>query len=665
MNKAHVTLVTKETLCGFREVPEDDTGLFFDGVNAGPSDSITCETCRELFAHILQCPTCLERTQAQTERTVFSILVRLGEADKAKGARRSSEELAAALERELSKHFFDAPHYANNHPKGTLTVDEFRQFRANFEKSQKNVEDDTPPAKLPPSGARLSNNDPNTEEEKEMSDMSRKPASPLSRKSQEEEAVIRDVTVQREGEKIIVPDGMDYNIAIAALQRRAEEEEQEVTVSYDFDMTPPEGAIALLRTLRELHNFVSVLNNPGFFGPSPPLFLNVEVDIGKTEQIPWGRMAIPGMSGYVMTEINWVDETPFFRLSGRIKGKHKYMVQQIVDAMKTRTDSLYRGKAIVATFPELDPEGGQTIEDFFPKFMKLPNIGPEDLIFSDDTADIVDTLLFTPIEQSKACRANNISLKRGILLEGPYGVGKTLTATVSARKCVENGWTFIYLKNVAELPRALHFAQNYQPAVIFAEDIDQVLSDPDERDEEVNAILNSMDGIDTKGTEIITVLTTNNVSNITSAMLRPGRIDTVVEVRAPDAKAAARLVSRFVGDRAASGEDFTEVGERLAGCIPAMIQETVERSKLASVRREARGGVPGITARDVEVAALSLVSHMKLLEPKEADTRSNREKAAESFGAAMGEALSKVVDAAANPGKVMPNGKSTHTPATA
>lgn len=673
-NITHVSLVTKETLCGHPQVPRGGVGLFFDGVNGGPVEDITCGDCKSIYSHAMGCSICLSYLQRTTTRLVFESLERLH----GKGG---NENLADAVEADLAHQagaFNMKAFMRDDHAAEPLTpeAEAFgesllrRQSRvgvgreifrsatrdAALEKMAKYKKN--APAPSPP---KTTNQDPNTVTE-ENTDMSSNAAAPVVRKlSLDEEAAIRDVDVDRQGGKIIVPEGMDYNVAIAALKRRAAEEEQDINVNHDFDFTPPEGAIALLRTLKELYNFVSALSNPGFFGPRPPVFMSIETGVGTTESVPWGNMAIPGVTGYVTTSIYWVDGTPRFRLSGVVRGKDKAAVQKIADHMRQRTDSLYRGKAIRAAFPEQDDN--TTLEDFFPKFMELPKLGIQDLIFSDEIQDLIDTALFTPIEHAQACRDNGISLKRGILLEGPFGVGKTLTATVTARKCVENGWTFIYLKTVEDLPRAIHFAKGYQPAVIFAEDIDQVLSDPDQRDEQVNEILNSSDGIDTKGLEIITVLTTNNVDKITTAMLRPGRLDTIVQVRAPDANAAIRLVKLFAGDQLAADQDFTQVGELLAGCIPAMIQEAVKRSKLGAVRRAARGGKLEITARDVEIAAISMVAHMKLLEVEKPDTRSDAERAAGIYGNSLGEALAKVVETvqAGVPAasKTVPNGKTS------
>ena len=50
---------------------------------------------------------------------------------------------------------------------------------------------------------------------------------------------------------------------------------------------------------------------------------------------------------------------------------------------------------------------------------------------------------------------------------------------------------------------------------------------------------------DSKDSEIMVVLTTNEVSKIHPAFLRPGRIDAVVSIRPPDTEATVRMVRRY------------------------------------------------------------------------------------------------------------------------
>lgn len=435
---------------------------------------------------------------------------------------------------------------------------------------------------------------------------------------------LKDITIKRDGTELVVPEGVSLGTAIKALQLKEAEEDQDIGINHKFEMTIPEGAFALTRALKELCGFVSPSATPTMFGPQPPTFLGLETGPGQTEMVPWGRLLLPNITGYLEPGV-WGEEAPKFALKGIVKGRDKAFVDKLAQHMRdsVKEHSIYRGKAIRCDFPK--PSETNSIQAFFPKFMKLDDVREEHLILNDDAKLLIQTALFTPIERTQKCRDHKIPLKRGILLEGPFGVGKTLTATVTAQKCVAYGWTFIHLNNVKNLAQALQFARQYQPAVIFAEDIDQIVDDDDDdREEEVNAILNQIDGIESKGTEIITVLTTNNLNSITTAMLRPGRLDAVVSVRAPDAKAAEQLVRLYAGELLPADQDLTEAGEKLSGMIPAVIREIVERSKLGSIRRDSAT----INAQDIEIAAEGMLAHSQLLEAQETDERSEIERAA-------------------------------------
>jgi len=191
---------------------------------------------------------------------------------------------------------------------------------------------------------------------------------------------------------------------------------------------------------------------------------------------------------------------------------------------------------------------------------------------------------------------------------------------------------------------AINFAQMYGPAVIFAEDIDEVLG-TNARTQQVNEVLNTIDGVDSKAHEVMVVLTTNHVENINRAMLRPGRLDDVITIRPPDASAAIRLVKQYGGALIDPSEDFTGAGARLDGMIPAVIREVVERAKLGAVRARAiavREGTakktdPLIIGADaLMTAADTMRDQLELLEDQAPDVRSDIEKAADKLNVGLG-----------------------------
>jgi transitional endoplasmic reticulum ATPase len=465
----------------------------------------------------------------------------------------------------------------------------------------------------------------------------------LSNLAKEQLGLLQVTGVERKGDKIVIPEGMSAATAMEWLKRKDAEENRTVAVQEDIDAYPLDGAYALQRVLAEKYGWVDLVPTPGFWGDDPPAMVGVEVERNKSVQVPWGRIRLPNVDGWIAPSVQMKNNRWSFRIVGEVKQKHSKEVNEIASATRNEiaTRSIYRGKAIQVTFP--DPKKGEKFNPGAgPKFLDLSNTSEFAVIYSEDVREQVRTSLFTPIENTAACRQHKVPLKRGILLEGPYGCGKTLTAYVTAKKAMDNGWTFLYLERMSDLAAALDFASQYQPCVIFAEDLDRTMEGED-RSVAMDDVLNTIDGIESKGRETIVVLTTNHVDRINQAMIRPGRLDAVISIQPPDAKAAQELIRMYAGPLLAANENLDAVGSRLRGQIPAVIREVVERSKLHAIGHTAAGEELQVTAKDLLGAAIGMLSHLKLLEPKPEDKRSEIEK----FGQVLGESLVEGVQRAA------------------
>src|SRR5271157_5886173 len=128
--------------------------------------------------------------------------------------------------------------------------------------------------------------------------------------------------VERMGEKIILPEKMDYDGAILQLQRMKAYEEQTITVQQSFDAFPWDGAHALTLALKEKFGWYSMEATPGFFGDEPPQMIAVEVEADKTVQIPWGMFSIPVIKrgeGAFYTGSTTKNGRLVFQLSGSIR----------------------------------------------------------------------------------------------------------------------------------------------------------------------------------------------------------------------------------------------------------------------------------------------------------------------------------------------------------
>lgn len=416
----------------------------------------------------------------------------------------------------------------------------------------------------------------------------------------------QDVDIKREGRQIILPSDpgeMPIPVAIEALLRKQDEEEMLMDVHEDIEAYPLEGAAAFIKAMQILYGWASPVPRQGWFGPIPPDMLSVQVNVDEYIQVPWGNFKIPGVENPISLGVARKERLLILRVTGQVRKREKQVLLEL--ARMTREilakGSIYRGKAlrIPHTSDGLDMENP-------PKFMDVRSVDPTELILNRSVENQVNVNVYAPILKTEAVRKAGIPLKRGVLLEGKYGVGKTMTTRITAKHCVDNGWTFIMVDRSENLREALEFAQRYQPAVVFCEDIDRATS---ERDEKANDLLNTIDGILGKNAEVMVVLTTNHVERIEKAMLRPGRLDAVITMAPPDAEAVQRLVQLYSRGLLRAGENLESVGQALAGNIPAVIREVVERSKLSMLAH----GHTEMTAEDLLISADGMKSHLSLL----------------------------------------------------
>lgn len=448
-----------------------------------------------------------------------------------------------------------------------------------------------------------------------------------------------DITVKRDRTvkkiDIILPEDMNLKAAIEWLKKKDADDEKAVNVLHELDCFPLDGAVAFFDSLAEIYGFVEKADTPGMWRDNPPVLIGVPTGPKDSKQVPWGRVQIPNIEGFLNTGYN-ANPFPKFVISGTVKQRHLPEIQAIVEKTKDqlRRHSIYKGKAV-----ELDLEWLRDKDDFdpighAPKFtIPLEGVSEEQLIFPDQVAHDIRTGLFTPLDHPNFCKRMGIPVKRGVLMFGPYGCGKSMTAWVCATKCVAQGRTFIYLKSVLDLAMAFQFARQYAPAMIFAEDLDTVISD--QQSKEMVELRNAFDGVVSKTSDIITVLTTNHLDKLDPSLLRPGRCDLLVHVSRPDAKAAIRLVQQYGCGLLADDVNYEVIGEALDGHLPAEIREAVERSKMACIARQCLQGkvdedtatVKGmVTHEDILNAVRALDLQHQLLLPKPKDERGVIEK---------------------------------------
>jgi transitional endoplasmic reticulum ATPase len=431
-------------------------------------------------------------------------------------------------------------------------------------------------------------------------------------KEEQARKTVHVANIVRHGDKLVLPTDLEPIEAIDVLKMYIESEEKLTRFSEDIDCFIWDGARALWMAAVELFGIATPVPTPGFFKDDPPMLITIQTGHDSTTVVPWGAITLPGIEGRIQTSFRKDEQTRrfMFRATAEVKRKHERQMRELFALTKkiALSDSLYKGKAIKMRFKD---EDGDPLEMPEPRFLNFEGTLESHLVLNRDTQAVVDTALFAPLLYPQRCEEAGIPLKRGIMLSGPFGTGKTLLAYIAGKKASANGWTFCYCERADELANMVYFAHQYQPALVFCEDIDRVLMG--ERSTSIDELLNIIDGIESKTAKVMVVLTTNDVVSINRAMLRPGRLDAVIEVGYPDAEAVTRLIRVYSGSYLADHEDLTDVGIMLKGQSPAVVRECVERSKLSAIKLRPEGELR-ITASALLDAAIGMRYQLNLLQ---------------------------------------------------
>ncbi|MFN8454528.1 MAG: ATP-dependent zinc metalloprotease FtsH [Anaerolineae bacterium] len=192
-------------------------------------------------------------------------------------------------------------------------------------------------------------------------------------------------------------------------------------------------------------------------------------------------------------------------------------------------------------------------------------------------------------------------IPKGVLMVGPPGCGKTLTAkAISGEAGVPffsiSGSEFVEMfvgVGASRVRDLFEQAKRNSPCIIFMDEIDAVGrhrgaglgGSHDEREQTLNQILVEMDGFDTD-TNVIVVAATNRPDILDPALLRPGRFDRRVVLDRPDRKGREQVLNIHVrGKPLASNVDLQVIAKQTPGFVGADIENLVNEAAILAARR--------------------------------------------------------------------------------
>jgi len=148
------------------------------------------------------------------------------------------------------------------------------------------------------------------------------------------------------------------------------------------------------------------------------------------------------------------------------------------------------------------------------------------------------------IQKKEWYRSMNVPWRRGYLLYGPPGNGKSSLIHAVASE-INFPIYMISMKNKEEHDLVEFFRSVPENSIILMEDIDLDGTQLDGQTKlNLSTLLNILDGVSAREGRIV-FMTTNHVVRLDPALIRPGRADRKFEIANPKAEQIAQMLRRF------------------------------------------------------------------------------------------------------------------------
>ena len=371
--------------------------------------------------------------------------------------------------------------------------------------------------------------------------------------------------VKFQGTELILPAGTTAQQGILALESYIEEQGMKVSFNRVYNYRPWDVAYNAMLAMKRNSGMVS---HRGTF-LSPPQLIDVQVGLDQTVQVPWGVLQVPSLPN-VKFQIGSTRD-PDYGIVGTVQAagpkRDSWAIQGMFDQIEDqlRETSIYRGKAI----------DGQEM----PNFIDVEGLDENRIVYSAEVMQALRAHLFTPLAQRQQFVDAGLGLKRAILLHGEYGTGKTLALMLAGKiaTTAQDPWTFILVRPGRDsIEDAMQTARIYSPTLVAFEDVDTV-ANAEQESTRISQMLDLFDGMDAKTQDVMVVLTTNHVEAIHKGMLRPGRLDHVLKIGAPDTAGVTKMMQVNSKTGVLADEiDWDAVGQAVDGYLPSFIVRTAQ-----------------------------------------------------------------------------------------
>jgi len=236
-------------------------------------------------------------------------------------------------------------------------------------------------------------------------------------------------------------------------------------------------------------------------------------------------------------------------------------------------------------------------------FVEVPNVPWEQVGGLDELKQKLIESVEWPISNPTIFNRMGITPPKGILLYGPPGCGKTLLARAVATESKAN---FISIKGpellskwVGESEKAIREvfrkAKMASPCIIFFDEFDSIApsrgrhtSDSGVSEKVLSQFLTELDGLEIMK-DIVVIAATNRPDILDPALIRPGRIDRILLVPAPEEKGRLEILKIFTKNMPlTSNIKLEDLNDMIDGFSGADIETWCREAAMIALRENIR-----------------------------------------------------------------------------
>ena len=299
-------------------------------------------------------------------------------------------------------------------------------------------------------------------------------------------------------------------------------------------------------------------------------------------------------------------ESAFIEVAARPASVAEAFLAEVVK--QADVESAYRNRVLALRFEAAtrdrygDVEKGERLRVLF---APEPRLDDADVVMEEHVRQLLWRNVIDLHQRREILKAHGVPIRRGILLHGPPGTGKTFATRYLCAKLPQTTRIVVAGSALQQVPAIFSLARLLQPSLIILEDVDLVFTtrDINYQGAILAELLDQMDGL-RPHEDVGFVLTTNAIDRIEAAIKdRPGRISQCIHLGLPNTELRRRYLAHYLASYVVAGVDLDALAARSAGATQAFLKDWVHRAaQIATERLAAAGDKLELRMQDFDVA---------------------------------------------------------------